>query len=36
VAEGSWTLKTMADGSQQKFTEPELLEFLRTTKTLSS
>jgi len=28
VAEGSWTLKTMADGSQQKFTEPELLEFL--------
>jgi histidyl-tRNA synthetase len=29
VAEGSWTLKTLADGSQQKFTEPELLEFLR-------
>ena len=28
VAEGSWTLKTLADGSQQKLTEPELLEFL--------
>jgi histidyl-tRNA synthetase len=28
VSEGSWTLKTLADGSQQKFTEPELLEFL--------
>jgi histidyl-tRNA synthetase len=29
VAEGSWTLKTLADGSQQKFTEPELVDFLR-------
>ena len=29
VAEGSWTLKTLADGSQQKFTEPELLDFLK-------
>jgi len=29
VAEGTWTLKTLADGTQQKFTEPELLEFLR-------
>src|SRR6516164_6999792 len=29
VAEGSWTLKTLADGSQQKFTEPQLVEFLR-------
>jgi histidyl-tRNA synthetase len=28
VSEGSWTLKTLADGSQQKFTEPELLDFL--------
>jgi histidyl-tRNA synthetase len=28
VSEGSWTLKTLADGTQQKFTEPELLEFL--------
>jgi histidyl-tRNA synthetase len=29
VAEGSWTLKTLVDGSQQKFTEPELLDFLK-------
>ena len=29
VAEGSWTLKTLADGSQQKLTEAELLDFLR-------
>jgi histidyl-tRNA synthetase len=29
VAEGTWTLKTLADGSQEKFTEPELLEFLK-------
>jgi histidyl-tRNA synthetase len=29
VAEGSWTLKTLADGSQRKFTEPELLDFLK-------
>jgi len=29
VAEGSWTLKTLADGSQQKFSEPELLDFLK-------
>jgi len=29
VAEGSWTLKTLADGTQQKFTEPELLDFLK-------
>jgi histidyl-tRNA synthetase len=29
VAEGSWTLKTLADGSQQKFTEPELFDFLK-------
>jgi len=28
VAQGSWTLKTLADGSQQKFTEPQLLDFL--------
>ena len=32
VSEGSWTLKTLADGTQQKFTEPELLEFLRGAK----
>jgi histidyl-tRNA synthetase len=32
VSEGSWTLKTLADGTQQKFTEPELLEFLKGVK----
>jgi histidyl-tRNA synthetase len=29
VTEGLWTLKTLADGSQQKLTEPDLLAFLR-------
>jgi histidyl-tRNA synthetase len=29
VAEGLWTLKTLADGSQAKFTEPELLDHLK-------
>jgi histidyl-tRNA synthetase len=29
VSEGLWTLKTLADGSQAKFTEPDLLEHLR-------
>lgn len=29
VSEGSWTLKTLAHGTQQKFTEPELLDFLK-------
>jgi histidyl-tRNA synthetase len=29
VASGEWTLKTLADGSQQKLTEPQLLDFLR-------
>jgi histidyl-tRNA synthetase len=29
VSEGLWTLKTLADGSQTKFTEPDLLEHLR-------
>jgi histidyl-tRNA synthetase len=29
VAEGAWTLKTLADGTQQKFTEPQLFEFLK-------
>jgi histidyl-tRNA synthetase len=28
VANGEWTLKTLADGSQQKLTEPQLLDFL--------
>jgi histidyl-tRNA synthetase len=32
VSEGLWTLKTLADGTQQKFTEPELLEYLRGAK----
>ena len=36
VSEGLWTLKTLADGSQAKFTEPDLLEHLRKQKTLSS
>jgi histidyl-tRNA synthetase len=30
VASGQWTLKTLADGSQAKYTEAELLEFLKT------
>ena len=30
--EGLWTLKTLADGSQAKYTEPELLDFLRQAK----
>ncbi len=29
VASGEWTLKTLADGTQQKLTEPQLLAFLR-------
>lgn len=29
IAEELWTLKTLADGTQQKFTEPELLQFLK-------
>jgi len=29
VASGEWTLKTLADGSQAKFTEADLLEHLR-------
>jgi histidyl-tRNA synthetase len=36
VAEGLWTLKTLADGSQQKLTEPDLLQFLREQKPVSS
>ena len=28
VASGEWTLKTLADGTQQKLTEPQLLDFL--------
>ncbi len=29
VSSGEWTLKTLADGSQKKYTESDLLEFLR-------
>ncbi|MBZ5702942.1 MAG: histidine--tRNA ligase [Acidobacteriia bacterium] len=29
VASGQWTLKTLADGTQAKFTEAELLQYLR-------
>jgi len=36
VTTGQWTLKTLADGSQSKFTEPQLLEFLRKTRIVSS
>jgi histidyl-tRNA synthetase len=32
VSEGLWTLKTLADGSQAKYTEPDLLEHLRRQK----
>ena len=34
VAEGLWTLKTLADGSQAKFTEPDLLEHLNKQRAL--
>jgi len=36
VSEGLWTLKTLADGSQAKFTEPGLLGHLRKSKAVSS
>jgi histidyl-tRNA synthetase len=36
VSEGLWTLKTLADGSQEKYTEADLLEHLRKQKALSS
>jgi histidyl-tRNA synthetase len=29
VASGEWTLKTLADGKQEKLTEPQLLDFLK-------
>ena len=32
VSSGEWTLKTLADGSQKKYTESELLEYLREAK----
>jgi histidyl-tRNA synthetase len=31
VTSGEWTLKTLADGSQKKYTESDLLEYLRET-----
>lgn len=36
VASGQWTLKTLADGSQAKYGEAELLEFLKSEKSLRS
>lgn len=36
VASGQWTLKTLADGSQSKYSEAKLLEFLKSSKGLSS
>jgi histidyl-tRNA synthetase len=36
AASGQWTLKTLSDGTQSKFAEAELLEFLKKTKALSS
>ena len=32
VSSGEWTLKTLADGSQAKYTESDLLEYLREAK----
>ena len=32
IARNLWTLKTLSDGSQQKLTETQLLEFLKTAK----
>ena len=34
VSEGLWTLKKLSDGSQAKYTEPDLLEHLRKQKAL--
>jgi histidyl-tRNA synthetase len=34
VASGQWTLKTLADGTQAKFSEAELLEFLKKSRGL--
>src|ERR1700676_4815914 len=35
VSEGLWTLKTLADGSQQKLPEPDLIDFLHKQKSAS-
>ena len=36
VSEELWTLKTLSTGEQQKFPEPELIDFLRKQKNMSS
>jgi histidyl-tRNA synthetase len=36
MASGQWTVKKLADGSQTKMSEAELLEMLRKSKPLSS
>jgi histidyl-tRNA synthetase len=36
VSSGQWTLKNLSDGTQTKYAEANLLEFLRTNKTVSS
>ncbi len=36
IATGQWTVKTLADGSQAKMSEPQFLELLTRTRTLSS
>lgn len=36
VTSGEWTLKTLADGSQKKYTESDLLEYLRETKSATT
>ena len=36
VSEGLWTLKTLSTGEQAKFPEPDLIEFLRKQKNVSS
>ena len=36
VSEGLWTIKTLSTGEQAKFPEPDLLEFLRRQKNVSS
>ena len=36
VSEALWTLKTLSTGEQEKFPEPELIDFLRQQKNVSS
>ena len=35
VSEALWTLKTLSTGEQEKFPEPDLIEFLRNQKSSS-